>query len=94
MKKSNAVGERHAASRKNPIKNAVILTNRKLHFTYSLTDAQLEEFLDRHLDLIIISENEEPQNKLKITSRADGIIINTNITAECWNTLSKYLNEL
>lgn len=94
MKKSNTVGERHAASRKNQIKNAVILTNRKLHFTYSLTDAQLEEFLDRHLDLIIISENEEPQNKLKITSHKDGIIINHSITQSCWDTLSNYLNAL
>lgn len=82
MKKSNAV------------KNAVILTNRKLHFTYSLTDAQLEEFLDRHLDLIILSENEEPQNKLKITSHNDGIIVNHSITQSCWDTLSNYLNAL
>jgi len=81
-------------TKQNPIKNAVILTNRKLHFTYSLTDEQLDEFLDKHLDRIIRSENEEPQNHLKVTSRTDGIIMNTNITAECWNTLSKYLNEL
>ena len=79
---------------KNTIKNAVILTNRKLHFTYSLTDEQLESFLNYNLDRIIRSENEEPQNHLKVTSRTDGIIMNTNITVECWNTLSKYLNDL
>lgn len=81
-------------TKQNTIKNAVILTNRKLHFTYSLTDEQLDEFLDKHLDLIIRSENEEPQNKLKITSNKEGIIINHSINQKCWDTLSKYLNDL
>lgn len=76
------------------IKNAVILTNRKLHFTYALTDEQLGEFLNDNLDLIIRSENEEPQNKLKVTSHTDGIVINHCITAKCWDLLSKYLNDL
>lgn len=76
------------------IKNAVILTNRKLHFTYALTDEQLGEFLNDNLDLIIRSENEEPQNKLKITSNKEGIIINHSINQKCWYALSKYLNDL
>lgn len=76
------------------INNAVILTNRKLHFTYSLTDEQLNSFLDDNLDRIIVSETDEPQTKLKITSNKEGIIINHSINQECWDTLSKYLNDL
>lgn len=79
---------------KRKIKNAVILSNRKLIFVYELTDSQLDLFLNDNLDRIIICECDEPQNIVKITSNKEGIIINNPVTAECYSYLTKYLNQL
>lgn len=76
------------------VKNTVTLATSKLRFTYALSFDQLENFLDRFLDIIILNETDEDKFLLRIASSTDGIIINSYINKKCFETLSKYLNEL
>ena len=76
------------------IKNSVTLSNRKLNFLFELTTEQMENFLNDNLDMIVTSECDEPQTKVKATTHKEGIIINAYITQSCWDNLSKYLKEL
>lgn len=76
------------------IKNSVILINPNLRFTYELTFDQLEQFLDRFLDIIIDNETDDPRFKLRIASVTDGLILNTGITKSCFDEISRYLNEI
>lgn len=75
-------------------KNTVMLANSKLRFTYALSFDQLENFLDRFLDIIILNETDEDKFLLRIASSTDGIIIHEHINKQCFDQLSKYLNEL
>jgi hypothetical protein len=76
-------------------KNCTIrLTSRKLHYEYTLTTDQLEEFLNDNLDFIIANECDEPQTMLRITSAKEGIIINNSITQQCYDKLTKILNDM
>lgn len=75
-------------------KNEVVLTTRKLNYTYSLNDEQLDEFLNKFLDYIIINEVDEPQTMIKICTSKEGIILSEGITQQCHDTLSRYLNEI
>lgn len=76
------------------VKNTVILVNPRLKFTYALSFEQLEQFLDNFLDIILVNERDDSKYHLRITSSTEGIILNHPITEHCFNTLSKYLNEL
>lgn len=75
-------------------RNTVIVSNGKIRFTYALTFDQLEEFLDRFLDIIILNETDEDKFHLRIASSVEGIIINEHINEKCFEILSKYINEL
>lgn len=76
-------------------KNQLVLTNRKLITTYTLTDEQLENLLNDLADDLLYSRiYNDAHYRVKITSREIGIIQNNNIDAHCYGVLRKYVEKL
>lgn len=81
--------------KKSKYKNQIVLTNRKLITTYTLTDEQLEALLNDLADDLLYSRVfNDKHYRVKITSREIGIIQNNNIDAHCYSVLRKYVEQL
>ena len=76
-------------------KNQIVLTNRKLVTTYTLTDEQLDSLLnDLSDDLLYSRVYNDPHYRVKITSQEVGIIQNNCCDAHCYSVLRKYVEDL